>query len=184
MTPHSKHLYLIALVPSREILQDVQQIKEEIKARFSASHALKLPGHITLQRPFWVKEEKQTILKKNLDEFSKKQPSFTIYLDGFGSFPPRVIFVKTSCSDNIIQLQSELQIALPIELFAHTSQRQAEIHPHLTVATRDLQENIFPQAWKEFKDREYRATFIAQDLILFKHTGKVWAQEAVFQFLD
>lgn len=182
MTLHAKYLYLVALVPPQEILRDVQKIKEEFKSRFSASHALKLPGHITLQMPFWVTEVKESKLIKNLNEFSKNQSSFYVNLDGFGSFPPRVIFLRISSFDAIIQLQSRLQTALPTSLFAHPNQRQTKIHPHLTVATRDLQENIFPQAWSEFKNRVYQASFKAQDLILFKHTGKVWHKEAVFQF--
>ncbi len=182
MAAQSKYLYLIALVPPQEILDDVLQIKNEFKLRYGASHALKLPGHITLQMPFWVQENNYISLKNHLDELSKKQHAFPITLDGFDSFPPRVIFIKITPHDAIVQLQLALQDALPITLFEYPKQRQTEIHPHLTVATRDLQKNIFPQAWSDFKNRAYQASFIAKELILFRHTGKVWLKEAVFQF--
>lgn len=180
MTTTRKHLYLIALVPPQAILDDVLQIKNEFKLRFAASHALKLPGHITLQMPFWMHENHRPTLMTNLETFSKEQKSFPVYLNGFGSFPPRVIFIKITPHDAIILLQSALQKALPTTLFAHPKQRQTEIHPHLTVATRDLQENIFPQAWNEFRNKPYQASFIAQDLTLFRHTGKVWVKESLF----
>lgn len=90
----NKHLYLIALLPPKEILNEIRLLKEEIKAGFAVSHALKLPAHITLQRPFRVYEEKEKELVGNLSGFSGNHEAFLVELQGFGTFPPRVIFVK------------------------------------------------------------------------------------------
>lgn len=180
MTTPRKHLYLIALVPPQTVLDDVLEFKNELKSQFGASHALKLLGHITLQMPFWMHENHRPTLMANLETFSKEQKSFPIFLNGFGSFSPRVIFIKINDHEAIIQLQDALQEALPESIFAHPDQRQTDIHPHLTIATRDLQENIFPQAWSEYRNKPYQAAFMAHDLTLFRHTGKKWITEVIF----
>ena len=175
-------LHLIAILPPLDIREDIKEMKEEIKSRFSSSHALKLPAHITIQSPFWVKETDSILLKDFLRNFSREQKPFPIGLDCFGSFPPRVIFVKISNHEPIFQLHEHLQSELPSSLFLSDKQRQLTIHPHLTIATRDLQENIFPQAWAAFKEKRYQADFIADELTLFRHNGKTWQREESFPF--
>lgn len=182
MYSSSSTLRLITLLPSYEISQDIQAMKEEIKLRFAASHALKLPAHITLQSPFWIKETDSILLKNCLRNFAKNQYPFPIELDDFGSFPPRVIYVKISNPGSLTLLHSHLQEALSSNLFIDERQRQLHIHPHLTLATRDLQENIFPQAWTAFKDKGYQASFMAEEITLFQHNGKTWRREDSFPF--
>lgn len=177
-----KSLYLIAIVPSEAIREDIKLLKEEIKTLFGVKHALKLPAHITLQHPFWVEGENENQLIENLKAFADKQEPPTINLVGFGNFSPRVIFVKIENHRELIEMQLELQEALPQEMFQNSIQRQTEIHPHITIATRDLKEDVFPKAWERFQNQEYSASFIADSLTLFKHTGKVWEVKDEFPF--
>lgn len=178
----SKSLYLIALLPPKEICEEIKAFKEEMKDRFNAKHALKLPAHITLQRPFWIEPQNEKALKQNLHHFAKNQNPIKIKLNGFGNFPPRVIFVKIENHKEMIQMQSELQKTLPPYIFQNINQRQTKIHPHITLATRDLQESVFPIAWNVFQNRKYAASFTIDNVVLFKHTGKIWLKEQVFYF--
>jgi len=57
-----------------------------------------------------------------------------------------------------------------------------EIHPHMTIATRDLSKKMFHKAWPEFKDREFKASFTADSLHLLKHSGKQWEFFREFSF--
>lgn len=176
-------LHLITLIPPRSIHREIKTLKEEIKTRFGAKHALKLPAHLTLQPPFWVHKKKERLLQDYLEEFSEKQLAFSVTLDGFGCFAPRVIFVTIANPEPIVNLQQNLQDALPPSVFLRETDRQAQpINPHLTLATRDLQRNIFPQAWKTFKDRAYKAHFQGESLVLFQHDGKSWHAASKFYF--
>ncbi|MBK5214465.1 MAG: 2'-5' RNA ligase family protein [Flavobacteriaceae bacterium] len=178
----TRALYLIALVPPEEIRIDIKLFKEEMKSRFGAAHALKLPAHITLQMPFWMERDNEIILKEQLHALADAQKPFPVQLDGFGCFAPCVIFVGVANPAPIVMLHSQLQQTFPSELFVKGHEQHAEIHPHLTIATRDLDKKDFPMAWEVFRSRHYAASFIAQDFSLFKHNGKIWETAQTFCF--
>src|SRR5690554_1941213 len=98
MTTPRKHLYLIALVPPQTVLDDVLEFKNELKSQFGASHALKLPGHITLQMPFWMHENHRPTLMANLETFSKEQKSFPIFFKWLWQFSATGDFYKNKRS--------------------------------------------------------------------------------------
>lgn len=176
-------MHLITLIPSPKIGADVKALKEEIKMRFGAKHALKLPAHLTLQRPFWVPDKKIELLHESLHNAAEKAESFPVNLNGFDCFSPRVIFIKITHPEPIIELQGVLQSALPSAVFLREKERQTNpIHPHITLATRDLQHNIFPLAWRAFKTREYQASFPVNSFRLFQHDGKYWHKAGDFSF--
>lgn len=182
LSASQKHLYLIALLPSLKVLEEIRILKEEIKTEFFVSHALNLPAHITLQRPFWVPDEKEEELLDHLSKFSLSQLPFSVELQDFDAFPPRVIFVKILDHLPLIQLQNELQQYIPVAIFDSPGQQQKEIHPHITLATRDLPKEVFPEVWELFKTRKYHNSFIVDSLRLFKHDGKKWHLFRTFNF--
>lgn len=170
----SKSLYLIAILPPKEILKEIQVFKEEIKSEFPVSHALKLPAHITLQRPFWIVDKNENKLIDSLSNFSKKQIPFSVELNSFDTFSPRVIFVKVFNHQPLIDLQKRLKNILPVEMFLSPVQQQKEIHPHITLATRDLKKELFFEIWKKFESRKYDNLFMVNSITLFKHDEKKW----------
>jgi 2'-5' RNA ligase len=40
-----------------------------------------------------------------------------------------------------------------------------ELHPHITIATRDLDSSTFVKAWPHFKNREFKASFDVKSLV-------------------
>lgn len=177
-----KHLYLLVFLPSEKVTEEILRFKEEIKTKFSVQHALKLPAHITLQSPFWMADENEQNLHRILNDFSKSQQSFSVYLNGFDHFSDRVIFVKISNHEPIIRFYQELQQQLPSDLFLSSVQQQRKIHPHITLATRDLKKEIFPEVWREFQNRTYKNSFPVEGITLFKHNRKVWIRQKTFFF--
>lgn len=176
-------LHLITINPPAEIQTRIRHFKEVMKADFKAKHALKLPAHITLQRPFWTSREKQDLLRQNLKDFSGDQSPFVVQLRDFGCFPSRVIYVNIANPKPLIALQQSLQSALSDSLFIRDRERQSSpIIPHITIATRDLKGELFPKAWSTFKDQSYSAHFHADAIILFQHDGKFWHPIEGFAF--
>lgn len=168
---NSKALYFAAILPPAQISEKIYNLKLEFKERFSASHALKLPAHLTLIPPAWLKNEEEKTFVNALETVINKQASFSITLKDFGHFGQRAIFINAIDSRSINELHQnllqELTEFLPID-------NRNKLHPHLTLATRDLTRENFRTAWEEFRNRKFDADFTATDLTLFKHNEKVW----------
>lgn len=167
-------LYFIALIAPAGIRKEIENFKKEIKEKYKAKHALKLPAHITLQIPFRMDEKKERILLKKLEKFAVLQPAFEVKLNGFGKFSRNVIFVKVEDHKPVVHLYENLQELIQKQLELKDHEKTSKIHPHLSIASRDLSRQQFSQAWNDFRDREYSAAFTADNLSLLKHNGKTW----------
>ena len=179
-----KSLYLIALVPGVDLRARIRLLKEEMKRRFGALHALKSPAHITLQMPFRRPESFEPELIQSLESLASQQVAFELPLKGFGCFPPRVLFVKVQNQEAILKLHSQLQKVLQQELGFNKQERGFRFHPHMTIATRDLTEEAFAEAWPEFSKRPFEAKFGVTSLFLLKHNGKTWDLYREFPFQE
>lgn len=174
--PSAEHqnLYFIALVPHQELVDEIRELKEEVKILTEAKSILKSPAHITIQKPFkrFASEEPQII--KSLRHFSTHQKPFYIELDGFDAFPPRVIFIRVKDHTQITGLHSGLKEILTGELSFSSAELMDDIHPHVTLSTRYLTASGFNSAWPVFEGREFTASFKAHELCLLKHDGQKW----------
>lgn len=177
-----KELYLIAIVPHEDLRNEIRNLKLEMKERFNASHALKVPAHITLQMPFRRDEAFEETLTNALDLFASEQKALDITLNGFDAFPPRVLFLKIENHQPIADLHSNLQQLLKKSLGFTEKELVSRFHPHLTIATRDLRKKMFHKAWPEFKQRDFHASFTADKVHLLKHNGRHWELYREFLF--
>jgi len=167
-------LYFIALVPPPDLREKVKSLKEEMRDSFNASHALKSPAHITLQMPFKRSKEDEPQIISVLKQFASRQAPFRIELCGYGSFQPRVIFIRVIDPDPIISLHKELKKDLADNLRFEPGELTKEMQPHMTIATRDLEKEMFRRAWMLFEEREFEGSFEAGSIFLLKHNGKQW----------
>ncbi len=167
-------LYFIAVLPNPYLQQRIKNIKEELREQYDVEKALKLPAHITLQIPFRFPEEEEESLISSLASFAEDQKMFSVNLTGFGSFPPRVIFIEVENKKPLKLLQKRLQLMMENFLLPDKNNKEKAFHPHITVATRDLDKETYRKAWPVFQKRHFEATFLAQSLVLFKHNGKTW----------
>ncbi|WP_166435181.1 2'-5' RNA ligase family protein [Christiangramia sabulilitoris] len=171
----TKHpLYFIAINPSEEINSRVESIKLDLKNKFGVQHALKLDAHITLQIPFRMPVGNEEILVEILTEFSGEHHSFISELDGFGRFAKNVVFIKIKDHEPYIKLHAELQNVMLNFLDLKSHEISSKIHPHITLATRDLKRSHFPQIWEYFNDKDLSLSFSAKDIQLLRHNGKYW----------
>lgn len=175
-------LYFIAILPDLQLRARIEAFKKEIREGYGAKRALRLPAHITLHIPFKFVEDNESLLINQLEIFAKGQNPFEIGLNGFDSFPPRVIFVKIENAPPIIMLHDKLQETMTDFLTTHKQQKADSFHPHITIASRDLTKEAFKKTWAEFKERPFKASFHAESLVLFKHNGKTWDQHKEFLF--
>lgn len=167
-------LYFIAIVLPEDLREETKSIKEEVKENYRAKHALKIPAHITLQPPLKLPESEEKRLISALEEFTLDQQPFDVELNGFGSFPPRVIYVKVVDHLPIVRLHNSLQKVMRTFTKNETGGKESPIHPHVTIASRDLTKDAYKTAWPEFREKQYKANFTAESFFLLKHNGKIW----------
>lgn len=167
-------LYFIALIPHAELRNEIRAVKERMRSEHGAGHALKSPAHITLQMPFKRSSKDEPAISAALRKFACGEESFTIDLDGYGCFAPRVIFIRIVEPEPVRSLYRRLKQVLVGELQFRKDEIMNDVQPHITVATRDLTKEAFREAWHEFQNEEFRGSFLVHSLFLLKHNGKNW----------
>jgi len=167
-------LYFIALLPHRELSDEIRELKEEMKMLTGAKDILKSPAHITLQKPFKRNLSDEPAIIRSLRRFTSTVRPFHVDLDGFGSFPPRVIFIQIANHQPLISLHEELKKCLTGELGFTSSEIMEDIHPHITLTTRYLTRQGFEDAWPLFRERAFEDSFAADTISLLKHDGRKW----------
>lgn len=175
----SKTFYFAALVPPPAVKEEVLEMKLEIKEKFDAKHALKLPAHITLIPPIWLEKKQEKDFTAILRNVAQQQSVFSVKLKDFGHFGQRVIFINVVDHEPVQQLYASLKKSLSDFL---SNEKDQKMHPHVTLATRDLNREKFGEAWKEYRDRSYSNEFQARAITLFRHDGKKWEVCPEFQF--
>lgn len=167
-------MYFLALLPPPGIQRDIRSFKLEMKDRFHTKNALRLPAHITLQIPFRIPMEEEGLLQRRLAGVARGTIPFEVRLFGFGCFKPGVIFVNISNPEPIVELHRRISFGIKGIEGLITKENELRIHPHINIASRDLTKKNFDTAWKEFREREFFADFLADHFCLFRHNGKTW----------
>ena len=170
----NKELYFIALIPDNDLKKRVREVKERIRSDYGAGHALKSPAHITLQMPFKREQSDETAISAVLRRFAREETSFNIEVNGFGAFPPRVIYIRITDPDPVISLHRRLKETLMDQLGFSEDEIMKHVQPHITVATRDLSREAFSEAWPEFMNEEFPGRFEVKSIFLLKHNGRNW----------
>ena len=171
---YKKELYFIALIPHNELRDDVRAVKERIRSAHGAGHALKSPAHITLQMPFKRAQADELVISDELRDFALGEKCFRIDLNGFGAFPPKVIYIRITDPDPVIGLHGRLKDVLLSRLGFMEDEIMRHVHPHITVATRDLTREAFREAWPGFMNEEFTGQFDVRSIFLLRHNGRNW----------
>jgi len=179
---YDMNLYFVALVPESGIRDRVRKLKEEMSDKYEAKHALKSPAHITLQMPFKRPQQDEEAIINELKKFASLQEPFRVDFSGFGSFAPRVIFIKVIEPSSIIRIHAGLKIILTGKLEFNAGDLMQTVQPHMTIATRDLTKEMYHLAWPHFEDRGFEASFDVKSLFLLKHNGRNWDIFREFNF--
>jgi 2'-5' RNA ligase len=127
-------LYLIAVLPPKEIDTEVRKWKEYMFQQFNCRVALRSPAHITLIPPFTLADDKRPVLENLLDNFVAREREFPVELNNFSSFPPRVIFVYVSENPVLSAIKTKLEDFLITENYP-VKKEQRPFHPHVTIET-------------------------------------------------
>ncbi len=175
-------IFFIAILPSIEIQDAVNDFKQEAARLFDSKKALTSPPHITLVPPFKWKEDKILKLKKTLSAFAEKQKIINLELNGFDAFEPHVVFIDVIKNELLISLQKNLVHFLTDEINLVSDRPKREYHPHMTIAFKDLKAAIFPKAIAHFSKIEFKRKFEVDRIVLLEHRDKRWQVDQSFLF--
>ena len=177
-----KALYFIAVVPEQPLFDRITKIKNYFAVNYNSRAALRSPPHITLLMPFQWKSAKEDQLLLALKEAVAGFESFDIKLNGFGAFPPRVIYIRVLEQPELVLLKNAVNNTALQKWNLTQVIDERPFHPHLTVAFRDLRKAQFHEAWQEFETKSFQESFTVRDLVLLKHNGKHWDIYEKFPF--
>lgn len=181
MSTKNSSLNFLALLPPKQVSGEIKELKEEISQKYNCKRALRLPAHITLVPPFKMEDERIDELTNHLENFCQDFSEIKVTLDGFGAFPPRVLFIEIDDPEGIRPFRDQLINTLENFLPAENLVSGRPFRPHITLATRDLSRECFYPAWEELKNRHFYARFQADKLTLFRHNGKTWDMKHDFR---
>lgn len=174
--------YFIALLPPEPLLSAIRAIKEDIAERYHSKGALRSPAHITLHMPFEYEDSKEQKLSDCLGQFRFGQ-ALNIGLYNYNCFEPRVLFIDVAPNDALQRLQKRLVQHVKATLHLYNQDESMRgFHPHLTIAFRDLKKPAFYQAWEEFRQKPFEASFSCTELCLLRHDGAQWQVHHRFPF--
>jgi 2'-5' RNA ligase len=179
---NTEPLFFIALLPPPAIQEYATGVKSHFEQYYASRHAFKSPPHTTLQPPFRWQYQRLTQLSESIATFAQLQSAIPITLNGFGAFPPRVIFINVDRSDALLTLHRQLIEHLESSIALIDPKKARPYAPHMTVAFRDLTEPNFKLAWQEFKARSLYLEFTATALVLLMHDRQRWQIHAEFPF--
>lgn len=171
----SESVYFLAVVPPQKIQAEVTQLKVLIAERFNSKHALKSPPHITLHMPFKWKDSKLPLLQTVIKKINKEITPFSVELNGFNFFEPRVVYVDVMKNEALNALQARVVDVCRKDLkLDNANYKDRPFRPHMTIGFRDLRKPQFFEAKKYFDAREYHAVFETQEVSLLKFDGLKW----------
>ena len=172
--------YFIAIVPSDFLLSEIEDIKKYISKKYDSRGALQSPAHITLHMPFSFEKEDKLLTCIEAFKFGS---GFSIQLNGFDCFEPRVVFIDTVKNDSLFLLQKELvqHIKKNLGIFNQSDDLKG-FHPHITIAFRDLKKQTFYKVWEEYKTLSFSSQFSCNDIAVFKKENRDWKIYKRFNF--
>ena len=162
----------MALIPDDPVQSEITEMKKAARDLFGSGHALNSPAHITLIPPFFASEEELNKFLPALEKFTETRTLPRIDLNGFDHFGKRVIFVDVMHNPSLMNFQKDLFTLF--KKFFPAYSKPNRFHPHLTIAFKDLDPNIFPEAWAYFGQDDYAASFLPAGISLLRHKNKQW----------
>lgn len=164
------------------IAEDIRKFQSDIPVKHESNKALEIPVHITLIPPFYIRDENLEDLITCLSSCRYGYLPFEVRLDGFGTFPPRVVYVQVDKSAELAYLQKDMEALLKENAFLPPDTSARDYHPHVTIASKSLSKKIFAQAWSEFNYKKYAASWMNIGYTRYQHIDGVWQVKEQFTF--
>jgi len=174
----AQNLYFIAIIPPKDISDDVTAFRIDFRDNYNSNSALKNMPHITLKAPFKLNTDRHPEVVAWFNALPIPKETFATELKDFGSFNnPKapVIYVHPVASQQLLSLQASIinsfEAAYP-EVAIHPLEKR--FTPHMTIAYRDLEFAEYERAWQVYSTKQYSAKFEVKNFYLLQHDSIEW----------
>jgi 2'-5' RNA ligase len=175
-----RSMYYVTILCPLEIDEQIDAYKNMMLTQFNCEVAAKSPAHITLINPFFLSDGKYKDLVEKLEAFESIVNDISIEINGFNHFGNRVIFADVPTNDNLNAMQEQLENYLKNNGFPFIKEAKKPFHGHVTIATRDLKEEDFDNAWANFEGKEMNASFTTNAIHIMKLVDEKWVHDKQF----
>lgn len=160
--------YLLLLIPPDSLGTSIIALKKRFAADYPLSITRSKP-HFTLAT-FRLQVRHESLIIRRLKQVAMYTAPFEVELKDYGKFQqPNTIFIdvvsRTSIQDLVREIRSKMR-----GYMKSYSKPHFIMTPHLTIA-RQISESQFDKAWIEYSRGVFSGNFIAQSMVLLKHTG-------------
>ena len=152
----------------KEHFNYARRLELELRQWFGSNEGLKQPPHITFKAPFTVNSMEP--FANYLDELAATTHPFDVTVEGFGAFPPHVLYLDVEPNQELFALHTrvleELDSAYQVPPGRFEGQ---QVKFHSTVAIGDPTENAFASAKAWLGENSPRFSFTIKTFGLFYH---------------
>ena len=164
---HPLFAYLLVILPDEWVAAETTSIKQYFKDVYGCSKALSMKPHFTLSK-FVQSEKMEKAIVEHLYKFTRSIKPFDLILSGFGHFPRHTIYINIVNPSPVIDLVENFKSGFK-QILTVTEQYKPIFvtKPHLTIA-RGMKDAQHEQAWLEWENREFKASFKVEEVVLLK----------------
>ena len=177
-------LYFTALVLPEHLNAKVLPLKQYMLREYGCRVGLNSPAHITLLPPFRMDRSSEEELVRSVDDLSRSLTPFEARTANFSAFPPRTVFIDVVVSPALKEVKTASDQYFTKHPLLKVKIDTRPFHPHITIATRDLNKNDFQSAWLHFKDKIFQEVWTAGGISVLRHNTKNWDVIHTSQFLN
>ncbi|MCG3166603.1 MAG: RNA 2',3'-cyclic phosphodiesterase [Bacteroidia bacterium] len=162
--------YKVMLHPGEKIAEAVIGFKKILAEQCGSFKALHSVPHITLAS-FFLDTEREDLLLKYLDKFTASLTPFRVSINDFGFFDAvsnqGVAFLSIQNKEPIVQLQTNLNVVLKIDVRVQKKHLMRTAVPHITIG-RGLNDEKLNKSKELFSDKKFASDFSVDKLVLLK----------------
>jgi len=172
--------YMLLANPDEPVQRKVLFEKKYFEDKYETEIATKTLPHINIAN-FLGKEILEDRIGRLLQNICNQQYSFTVALNNFSGFPTHVIFIRIQNPQPFKRLANGLQALNDLLQINDCPPLQLSPKPHMTIA-RQLDEETYNIAIKEYAAREFHEQFNVDKLVLLKRDSRYKKWEHVNYF--
>lgn len=172
--PDGFALYYIAANCPDELDGKVEVHKRYMNERYGCRAAQKSAAHITIVPPFKAEEDIETQIKDFVDTYNMGLVPVEIGLSGFGHFDERVIFIDVVPNEALRSVEQDVNAQFIEQFPSIIFRTKPDFNPHVTIATRDIPEGAFGEAWDHFSGMSFEDSFTCHKLTVMKNVRGRW----------
>lgn len=149
-----------------------EEMRKDVLEKFKAKSS-KLPAHITVKAPFEFNGE-ITELESTIGRFCQENKKVSYYIDGYGAFDKRTIYMKVIQSEELRNLHKRFIEAISnISYISFGNHEGQDAIFHITIASKKIK-GMFNEIWNYVNERQCSFKEDFNNISIYKWEDNTW----------